>query len=239
MQKIIRLTILSLLIANQVNSQTFNMGIQTGIGSYSMLGLKDLNKTVIPNLSFKAKLVSDFPPYFYYRPEFMIRYNNLNIGLVYSFQSTGSRISSKDYSGVYHFDMIVNSHTPGFKFDVDFTTEKRFRISLYSILGVSFSNLKISEYFRVSDSVLIDNSIRFKSMNYFLEPGLTYKYPYKSFVFGINVGYLIPFGNEAFYTNNNKNNKLYNESNREFIKPDWNGFRLGISVTFNFISKNN
>jgi hypothetical protein len=233
MTKRVLITLLLLISFIRANSQEFNFGFQTGIGTYSMKGLKNINKTVPQGLPFDTKLVSDFPAYFYYRPSIIIRFNDFGLGLVYSFQSTGSRISAKDYSGEYRFDMKIKSNTPGIYCEVKLSAENKFNFYLYSIIGPSFSNLETKEYFNVADTVLTNANYKFKAQNYYIEPGINFLFPVKAFSFGLNLGYLIQFGDQAFYTGNDKKNILFDTKNQVSVKPDWNGFRVGLSVFYN------
>jgi hypothetical protein len=217
----------------RANSQALEFGFQTGIGTYFMKGLRDINNSVTRGLPFDTKLIADFPAYFYYRPSMIIRFNNFSFGLIYSFQSTGSRISAKDYSGEYRFDMKVNSNTPGIYCEFKLSTEDKFNFNIYSIIGPSYSNLEIKEYFNIGDTVLTNSKYKFKAQNYYFEPGINFQVPVKAFSFGLTFGYLIQFGNQAFYTGNDKKNILINTKSQVSVKPDWNGIRVGLSVFYN------
>ena len=238
MKKVLQKTILTLLIGNCIYSQDIKLGFKTGIGIYSMSGLKIINNAVPLTLPFDTKLVSNFPPYFYYQPAFLIRFANYSLGLVYSFQSTGSRISGNDYSGEYRFDMKVNSNNPGIHGEISIISRPKFQISLYSSFGVAFSNLKMNEYLNIQDSVLMNETYKFKALNYYFEPGINTTYTITSLLsVGINAGYFIQFGDQAFHLDGNKENKLIDPNNRKPVKPDWKGFRLGLSFFYNIYSK--
>jgi hypothetical protein len=233
MKKRVLITLLLLISFIRANSQEFNFGFQTGIGTYSMKGLKNINTSVSQGLPFDTKLVADFPAYFYYRPSMIIRFKSFGVGLVYSFQSTGSRISAKDYSGEYRFDMKVNSSTPGIYCDAKLSAEDNFSFYLYSIIGPSFSNLETKEYFNVADTLLTNANYKFKAQNYYIEPGINILFSLKAFNFGLNFGYLVQFGDQAFYTGKDKKNILFDTKNQASVKPDWNGIRVGLSVFYN------
>ena len=90
-------------------SQSLDAGFQLGTGFYSMSGLKSINNEVVRSLQFDSEIVSDFPPYFAYRPFILFNFGSYKFGIRYTFNSTGSRVSSKDYSGEYRFDMKIRS----------------------------------------------------------------------------------------------------------------------------------
>jgi len=212
------------------NSQGFDFGLQSGIGSYSMKGLKNINQSLKEGLPFDSKLADNFPAYFYYRPSMIIRYTNFSLGVIYSFQSTGSRVSAKDYSAEYRFDMKVKSDSPAIYFDIRIKDRGKFTLNFYSIIGPAFSNLEIKEYFKVADTVLSNSNLKLKALNYCFEPGINLHLPVKRISFELSLGYLIGFGDEAFYKGNDKNNMLIDPKNQDTVRPDWNGIRLGISL---------
>ena len=224
--------LLFVLFGSQSWSQSYKFGMQWGIGSYSMSDLKTINDLATPNIPFDTKIVSNFPLFFYYRPTFLMVFDDYSVGLVNTFQSTGSRISAKDYSGEYRFDMKVNSNCPGIYFERNISSYNNVQVLFYTILGCSFSKLTINEYYNVFDSTITNDNIKFKSLNFYCEPGINLKYPMKPFCIGLNSGYFVSFGKQAFYTDNNKDHILSNSRSNKPITPDWNGFRLGLSLYY-------
>jgi hypothetical protein len=91
-QKIVYIVLFVMLMPFSGNSQQASFGLQGGIGTFHMKGLKSINETIVSGLSFDSRIVSDFPPFFYYRPSVKVKINDLTLGLVYTFQSTGSRV---------------------------------------------------------------------------------------------------------------------------------------------------
>jgi len=57
-------------------------------------------------------VVKDFPPYLYFQPELSWGNDTFSIGICDAFQSTGARISVKDYSGEYRMESRIKSHAP-------------------------------------------------------------------------------------------------------------------------------
>lgn len=233
MIKRILLSLLLLISFVNVNSQDFMPGIRSGIGTYTMKDLKTLNNRISGSLPFDCKLVADFPPYFYYSPTILLGFHNFRVGLIYSFQSTGSRISAKDYSGEYLFDMKIKSGNPGIYIEYKLSSQGKFDIFLYSLAGPSFSKLEIRELFTVSDTTLANHDYKFKAQNYFIEPGVNFQVPVQAFTFRIDLGYLLQFGKKPL-TGQNKSDMLYDPVKQVPVKCDWTGFRAGLSVFFSF-----
>jgi hypothetical protein len=230
-----RLIVIILLLSvtgHRVFSQRLVAGFSAGVGSYSMDDLKLLNESVKP--SFDCKLVSDFPPYPYYQFSLLMNEEKYSFGLFYGFQSTGSRISAKDYSGEYYFDLNVQSHNLGLYADMNLLQKNKFRLAVYAKPGIAFSNLDISEYFTILDTVLADEKASFKATAFFLEPGIDFScLLIPSVSTGLHAGYSLQMGGQNFHPEGQKESILVTEDTGEKIKPDWSGFRFGISVMYN------
>lgn len=227
--------VVSIIIISQVNSysQSVSFGFQTGLGIYSMPSLENLNQTVQGELPFNSEIVTSFPPYFNYRPMFMIRGKKYGFGISYLFQSTGSRISSRDYSANYKFDMLVKSYCPGLNFDLLLLKRKKSELSTYTGFGIVLSKLQINEKFELNNVIESNTKIKLKSNNYFIEYGLIFSFVlYKSISLGINGVYFLLLGDQAYYINNDKDLVLMDNMNKP-IKPEWNGFRVGLTFFYN------
>jgi hypothetical protein len=237
MKSLVSIILFILIINARAISQDFSIGFQSGIATYSMLDLKKINKIIPGELPFDTKTVANFPPFFYFSAVVKKRIGNVNLGLVYLFQSTGSRISGKDYSGEYRFDMLVNCSAPGIYSEVILPSSGKSQFSYFSIAGFAYSGLKLNEFLNVLDENVTDETYRFRAVNYYIEPGFSYNYPYRFFNFGINAGYLIQFRNNAFHSTGNKNEILTNPQSGEPAVPGWSGLRAGLSFTICFPSK--
>ncbi len=223
---------------NHILSQEVKIGIETGIGTYSMSDLKKINSEVQKLYPFDSKIVSDFPPYFYYQPVLSMKSGKISIGLVYSYQSTGSRISAKDYSGEYRFDMKIHSRSPGIYTDVEMWSISEFSLSVYLTSKATFSKLKTNEYFMLLDSLLTNNNSSYRATTYNFEPGIALTRSLSHFTFGINAGYSIDFWEKAFHNTANKEIILINPENQKKVKPKWSGFRFGLTVMISLNKKN-
>ncbi len=218
-------------------SQIFEFGIQTGIGFYNMKGLKRLNSTVFKSLPFQAMVISDYPPYFYYKPALLMAFKKLRFGLQASFYSTGSRISSKDYSGEYLFDTKTYCIVPSAYIDfLLFTFFSKYKLSLFSEGGITFSGLNLKEQLTVSNQDITNSSYSFQSQNYYVEPGVKFRRSiYKSISLELNASYFFQFGNSVFESDKGE---ILNDGKRA-IGPDWSGLRFGMSILLTRPLKNN
>jgi hypothetical protein len=213
-------------------SQRLAAGFSAGVGSYSMADLKLLNDYVKPD--FDCKLVSDFPPYLYYQFSLLLDEEEYSFGLFYTFQSTGSRISAKDYSGEYYFDLNVQSNNLGLYAATNLMQKNNFRLSVYAKPGIAFSNLDLSEYFTILDTVLADEKASCRATSFSLEPGIHFTcLVLPSVSIGINAGYSLQMGAQVFHLEGQKESILVIQDTGKKIRPNWSGFRFGISVMYN------
>ena len=224
-------------LSKEGNTLHLKLGYQIGFGTYSMGSMKNINNQVSESIPFDTKIVDNFPGYLYFRPSISLESAGYSIGLIYTFQSTGSRISAKDFSGEYLFDTKVLSTAPGIYGDINILSQKKSKLSIYSMTGLLFSKLKMHEFLTLQNSQVSNQNIDYKAQNYFLEPGLGYYYFLGSFSLGLNAGYFITIGSQTFYSGDNKKNVLHDYKNQQDVKPDWNGVRVGFSILYTFRSK--
>ncbi len=211
--------ILTICVIN-LNAQKLVMGLETGLGTFSMKDLKLVNQSAISGLPFESKIVDNFPSYFYFRPTLTLKFNSHNIGLVYNIQSSGARISSKDYSGEYVLDMKVNANSIGILNEFDTSLKKSF-LSFYTIAGMNFSEINLVENLTVFDQKAPSEANKLSSNSYFLEAGIRPKFTFNKFSIGLNLGYNYQF------------------KNTKELTPEWNGGRGGLFVNYIFGNKSN
>jgi hypothetical protein len=233
MKKNIFLLLICCTFLQGISAQQFSFGFSTGIGSYSMEDMKMLNKTVIPD--FDAKLVSDFPAYLYFSPSACIRLKTFIFGLNYTYQSTGSLISAKDYSGEYRFETLIHSNNIGIMMGAFLLKTERIELYAYAKFGKAFTQLNITEHLDLLDTVLFDNRLNVVADNFYTEPGfaLTYKiYPFLSAE--LNLGYYLDFGAADLHLKDNKKAILQNPETGKNVTAQWAGIRAGITLQYTF-----
>jgi len=216
-----------------LNGQNIKFGIQTGIGTYNMSDLRNLNEVLTQKNPLNPKITSNYPPFIYYQPTIIFEFNFINIGFLYSRQSSGSRISIKDYSGEYRFDSKINSNVFGILSEIRFNPSDKLEFKLYSELGVLQTSLKLSEFFEVNGQPNLNDNYSFKSVNYYFEPGIKLSYPIKQFCAEFNLGYFSQFGEETL-----SGKETLTNYDGDKIKADWSGLRCGLSVFYKIPYKN-
>jgi hypothetical protein len=213
-------------------SQNIKIGFQAGIGTYSMGELEYLTSSTYKSLPFQAKLTSNYPSYLYFKPSVIFSFKRFSLGVQLSNQSSGSRISSKDYSGEYLFNTNVKCLAPSIYFDYGhFSVLNKFNVSYFLETGIIYSKLELSEYFKLYDQEMVNDKYNFTSRNYYAEPGFKVEYlVYKFISAEFNTSYSIQFGKKNFETANG----LSISGRHGGVGPDWSGFRFGISFIVSF-----
>ncbi len=229
--------ILLVALCSLLRAQKLKIGIESGIATFSMKNLKDLNQSAFEDMTISAKIVDDFPPTIYYRPSISWLGNNMSFGLLYTYTTTGSRISSKDYSGEYRFDIVAHAHSPALQYNYIVNHTKNYDLTIRAIGGFNLSSVCLQEYFDLYDKVFVNEEYNLESLNFFIEPGLGFTYPIKRISIETHLGYHFVLSNEALHLKDNKEATLKNTKTGEKIKPAWDGLRIGIGVSY-FINKN-
>jgi hypothetical protein len=215
-------------------SQVLKIGFQSGFEGNSMFELKDLNTNIMSTIPFDTKVVSDFPGYLYYQPSISLAFKRFGIGLNFSNNSTGSRVSGKDYSGEFRFDLRLRKNSPGVFIEYFLYTERDmgFRLICEGEGGIMFSSLLLEQSLIVNGTTQLNDSYDFKAKNYFFQPGLKAVYRLNSFEFEINAAYLVQFGDGTFYNVSDRKQMLLNNQTGVPVKPEWNGIKVGVGINF-------
>ncbi|HZK61864.1 MAG TPA: hypothetical protein VFC41_07280 [Anaerovoracaceae bacterium] len=213
-------------------SQGLKIGIQTGLEYSNMRELRGLNLQFKSAVPFDTKLVADFPGYWYYQPIIKIAFKKFGVGLDYSYNSTGSRLSGKDYSGEYRLDLRINKKSPGIFVEYSLLSQNNVGLWLCSGGGMMYTSLHLEENLEVNNINILANSFNFKSKNYYIQPGFKAVYPWNSLEFEFNAAWLIQAGKGTFYNEKDHNLVLSNMVTGNPVKPEWNGLKIGITVYY-------
>ena len=220
--------IILILCSTTISAQEIKIEFNSGIGSYAMNGLKDLNAYYLKNLPVVAKITDDFPIQPFYSIGLIYQTNSIfSVGLTGSFVTTGSRISYKDYSGELVFDNVVKAYSPGIQFGF-VLVDKKLHLSQETNISYAFTNLEMKE--KIINQT--DENV-FKSNSIMLEPRFRVSYLINRFELGAKAGYLIDFGGK-YYLDGKKDSFLQNPQSDNSLKNKWSGFRLGLFVGFAF-----
>jgi hypothetical protein len=223
------------LFSREVNAQELNASFQTGYGFYNMSSLAEFTRSTYNQLPFQAKIISNYPAYHYYIPMLKISGDYFEFGLNYLFQTTGSRISSRDYSGEYRLDTRINSNSPGIMLGSLIEDNDFFKMGMFVQSGFNFSVFKISELLQV-DTMENTDELKLKSTSFYVEPGFRLLFPYNRVCFEFNIGYYKEFKRNDFTLKNDVEVGI--PVKKDFFEPDiWDGLRIGIGMSYTLFKK--
>lgn len=213
----------------ELNTNHFQFGFQFGLGTYEMNNFKSINNEIIENLPFAAKQIDNFPPFITFQGKIIYCIKKYAVGPVIRFQSTGSRISSQDYSGSYLMDINVKGFDFGIENRYSIWERSNFALNLRGLIGIINSTSDISESLIVNEEHITSESIRTNYSNYYFEMGASYLVKLRPrFNISLDLSYMKQFGNETFF---GSDYTLYGPK----LSPEWNGLRAGVSLYYNLL----
>lgn len=223
------------LVAYSVQAQQVRFGLQTGVSKYALKDLKNLNQSVQNSVPFRTHIVSDYPAFVYFQPSVVMENGNWNYGLFYNFYSTGSRISASDYSADYLVDTRINANTIGLTGEYYFYQTGIFKIGAYTNLGLSLTHYKLKESLIAADSTLFDIPYqKYRSYNVLGEPGILISIPWQSLQLTFNAGYSFQLFGSGLKKDETTYWNLINPHTGKEAKAQWNGYKLGIGISYSF-----
>jgi hypothetical protein len=234
-KKIILLSSIIFISFGNVRAQGITFSMNTGYGFYNMSSLKDFTQNYFETVPFNAKIISNYPPYLYYKPMLLYTIKHLNVGFSYTFQSSGSRISSKDYSGEYLFDTRIKANSMGFAASYTIKDYKSLQFGVQMGAGLTNSYLQIDESLKL-DTAQVSYQYKAKNNSVYIEPGLYSRYQHGAWGLELNVSYCAETKRTDFELIDFPDQKI--EVKKGLGHPDiWNGFRLGITASFSLMKK--
>lgn len=213
------------IVCKSLSAQKFEIGLQTGIGTYKMEEYGEFMNLISNGINFKTKMVHDFPSRVYLKPTVRFAFEKGGLGLNYTYNSTGARISRSDYSGEYNFDCLMSNNSLGINGYAVVNPENKLQLGLNIEFGLNYSIMELKEGMVIYEETLIDEQFFYEWFSKYLEPGMKLTYSYAAFSFELNFGYFFPFGTKPLYPVNL--NGLSDE-----LDSEWAGTRTGITVLY-------
>jgi hypothetical protein len=215
------------LLSTALYCQTIELGIQSGIGTYGMKDLKLMNQSILHSIPFSVKMTSDFPPFLNFEYQITYRIGKLSTGFVFGFQSTGSRISGKDYSGELRYDLLIRSYLLALDLGYTFFEKEKIYWTAGTHMGIVNSRLRFEQYFQLGDSIQSE-TLPLISENFFITPEFRFGYKLKHVKLELSAGYFLQLGKSGFHDPGNSDMLLYLVDGK-LAKPGWNGLRAGLA----------
>ena len=213
-------------------AQKVGIAFNVNYGNYNMNEIHQFQDELIESFPVKAKKMSSFPAFVGYDGRLFLAIKRMNVGIVGSFNSTGSRISYSDYSGSIAIDQLAKLKALGAF--VEYTISDRSEkwepfVSLMMLRGKS--SYTLDARMKVGEEAS-DEQLDFESNHILLNPAFGIRRNVRSFYASATVGYVLDSSEDLRYEKDHKL-RLLNEDN-EPVGLDWSGFRLGLSIGVKF-----
>ena len=196
---------------------------------FNLKSLKNGQSAIIKELPFDAKVVENFPGYLGYKLTSHIPINNhLSLGAIAMFTSTGGRISYADYSGNYQLDqsLYFGSFGPSLE---GYAANGKNNETLEFHYGVNVTidivNYKFYSLLNLPPDISESSSANLTSVGMSVWPFMGPIFPItKVLLININAGYQL----------NVIRGKMKYFGSVVGAGPNWSGFRLEVSIVYNF-----
>lgn len=216
-----------LILNTPLFSQDLRIGASAGYSTFFMNELYGNLNSGKEQLPFDAQITSSYPGWISFGGFFEVRATRLSyLGLKYEFNSTGARISRKDYSGEFRYDELLRSHFFCLTESIEVFRSGNILADIQLNPGMIYSNIKTIEDITVSDTTIFSNSQSYHSLSFAGEIRLRFNYSFDSYDAGAYIGYLYDFGG-----------RLKNTNGTSSIKTQWTGLRVGVIFSYSFFRK--
>jgi hypothetical protein len=149
------------------------------------------------------------------------------LGLIYEYHYNGSRLGTKDYSGVYSFDQYLNTNQIGLKVDYSMISIDRIVLKTGVNVGANLTNWETISNLELGNNGEYSayRSISLVGLSWSISP--SFKFGYKiiknAYLFGC-----LDYSFELFKKYHSVGPNDINLSQ----KPDWNGFKWSLVLEF-------
>jgi hypothetical protein len=214
-----------------VSTAQYTAGFEIGKHQFKMDNLKSLNTTIGDYLPFENKIIDNYPSYYNYGFFMQQGIGIFEIGVRYTFNSTGSKISRSDYSGLYSFDSKIKCYNPSaFVSFLLLEPINNLRFSVIPEIGLSLTRLMIEDNLELYEADFTSNeSEDFKATSFYFDPSIELKYGIKFINIGIRSGVQIDFAKGELKTSDDLPLK---DKDDNAITPDWSGFHANVFLSF-------
>lgn len=208
------------------SAQKFELYYSIGYGQYKMDDLKQLQKDILSQVPFPAKLTDNFPMHINYELGGLIPFANgdQKVGIALGGMSTGCRATVQDYSGSYTVDQVVNGFKIGGIYEVRMFTWSKVDVCFSTDVSYLSSKFKLEERFVLGSNKETD-VFEFKSSGICFEPRIKYRLQFHRILLALQTGYFVD-ASSPLHLKDNQNAEL--QLDGESIGADFSGFRMNV-----------
>jgi len=215
----------------------YELSVASGIGSYAMLNLKDLQNTAMKNNPLALIKTTSFPAYYNYSFRYGTKNGNKFEGITGGLMSTGARSSLADYSGYYTSDIDCMAFHAGYYNRTKLMNYQLFNQALeigYLFNGsFIYSSVTMTDNLQLYgiDEAIVYDSYTFNSVGVYTEPMLYATYMFCKYI-GIefNAGGALSISSPLYYESIKNVVSIYDKNRFS----SWTGYRLSIGIISRF-----
>lgn len=223
-------------IVNTSNSG-YEIIVTTGVGTYSMSDLKEVQKLLIDNSEIPLQETSSFPAYYNYSIRLGRKSNISSQGITAGIMSTGARSSLADYSGYVYTDINCQAIYMGYYYQRAFYGTSFFHqyIEFGYNVNLSFVGSGVDMHDKLNlydntpdnDDYVQTNKNTFNALSVYTDPSLYARYMFsKRFGIELNVGGAISFSTPLYFEKVKNYITIFDE--KRFV--NWSGLRLSAGI---------
>lgn len=228
------LSLLSLLFSFHLHGQQSSFVFKSGLGTYLMTDLKANQDEILDQIPVDARKVDEFPPYLNFGIEGMTSFkNDLSIGFLFDFQSTGGRISYADFSGRIGIDHRISAIGLGIAVHKAFRETEKF-IVMGNLEGSGLFTKMVIESNSEIGTVSSSEELEFEAISPALGGNIVFRRLLNNFFIQVSGGFQYDIGGKV---------KLDN-SEGVLLTPEgapartqWSGGRIEIGIGYTFSQK--
>jgi len=228
----IKYILLLIVSTNLAYSADLEFRIHLGQGAFAMSDIHKLQNGVLNELrdmSIAAKILSDFPDFYYTRIEAINRFSpGYAGGLTWMHMETGGKIHYEDYSGEILSEQIVICDGIGLYNSWTIVEYDRLKARFNMPINALWSKIVLEDESRIYNETT-NSSYELVALGLGIDPAISLTHDISKFHVSLEVGYQFTFS-KPFHLKDNSDAILRVDGSE--VSPDWSGFRLGISVGY-------
>ena len=214
------------LVYNIGYSQEGSIFVELNYNSFMHTSLKSFQEEFRGDMpEIPIKINDNFPANFGITAGYKI--NSLDAALLFSYNSTGGKISYSDYSGIVRLTQPLKAYSLGGEYFIELDKSSS-NLSLGLKGFMTYSMLEIDSYTQIADEVNKDN-IKLQSIDFGVGGRLIYEYPLSFFMLRASIGVDVVIGGKLKFKENNEYHLENN--NGDPVKTNWTGLRTGIGIS--------
>lgn len=214
----------------------FSQGVELTFGvnraGFKMDELKSFQESLRKSLPVPAKNGASYPSFWGYEGHLDINIKRFQVGAFYGFNSTGSKLSYSDYSGMLYYDQEIQFRHFGVGTHYNLSPDSKVQPAFVLEVGAGFTDFQFQRHIRIGEEPPVDEILDFKARSTTIAPGISLKYILANrLVFKGELKYLFDFETDLTWT---EDDEIHLIEGSDTVGPDWSGIRLSLMAGIRF-----